>query len=322
MSNWRPDAKLVVGNDSSGKYPWKGKIDAVQILNLALRNEAAQQLSAGQAVDTSVPDVLVDYEFSAGPPFLSKNQVSSELIWIPRAPATLDTGTLALHGSSWLATKGAVSDLVANLQRTNQFTVRVLCTPEEGVGSEGRILSISQASGFSDLILRQEDTRLVFWFRNPLSVSHALLTWYLPGVFMAGQTRDILYSYDGSNLSLFIDGVRQPLTYRLSPGTTLARFVRGVKASELEGYNYIYYILVFCPAGALLGIAARNLTPLNPPAFLWLAIGLLIPPFLLEWILVSTSGRSFSFPYVGLSALLAVGGFLWINSDHRALLRR
>lgn len=315
LGNWRADTQLVVGNDGSGKFPWKGKIDVVQIWDLALGNEAAQRLSAGQAVDTGKPGVLVDYEFSAGPPFLNQKLVSSELVWIPRTPATSDPGARALDGGSWLATKGAVPDLIANLQKTNQFTVRVVCTPGEGVGSDGRILSISQASGFSDLTLRQEGVDLVFWFRNPLSVSHAILAWYFPRVFTAGRARDILYSYDGSNLSLSIDGIREPLTYRLGPGTALARFLRVVRPSELEGYNYIYYILVFCPAGAMLGIAARKLIPLNFSAGLWLATGFLIPAVLLERILVSTSGRSFSYDYIGLSGLLAVGGFLWINGD-------
>jgi hypothetical protein len=322
LSNWRADALLVLGNDGSGKYPWKGTIDAVQIWNVALRNEAARRLLAGQVVGTGNPEVLPDYEFLAGPALVSQKQISSELTWIPRAPATSNNGALVLDGTSWLSTKDAASDLVANVQKTNQFTLRVVCTPEEGIGSEGRIISISQASGFSDLTLRQEDTKLVFWFRNPLSVSHAILTWDLPSVFTAGHPRDILYSYDGSNLSLFVDGNQEPLTYRLGPGTALARFLRLVRPSELEGYNYIYYILVFCPAGALLGIAARNLTPLNFSARFWLAIGLFIPAILLEWILVLTSGRLFSFAYIGLSALLTVGGFLWINSGRPALLQR
>jgi hypothetical protein len=88
-----------------------------------------------------------------------------------------------------------------------------------------------------------------------------------------------------------------------------------VKPGELEGYNYIYYILVFCLPGAILGVAARNWLASRVVAWLWLACGFVIPAILLEWILVSTSGRSFSFEYLGLSVLLAAGSYLWINSD-------
>src|SRR5271170_2225121 len=51
LSNWRADALLVVGNDASGKFPWKGTVNAVQLWDLALRKEAAQQLFADQTVD-------------------------------------------------------------------------------------------------------------------------------------------------------------------------------------------------------------------------------------------------------------------------------
>jgi VanZ like family len=321
LSNWRADALLVVGNDASGKFPWKGTVNAVQLWDLALRSEVVQQLLSGPAVDTGNPGLLVDYDFSAGPPFRNQRQISSELAWTPRAPDNSGSGLLVLDGASWLTTNVAVPDLVANLQKTNQFTVRVVCTPAQVGGSEGRIISISQPSGFADLTLHQKDGNLVFWFRSPLSANHSILAWNFPGVFTVGQTRDILYTYNGSNLSLFIDGKEEPLTYRLGPGTALAKSARRVKSGELEGYSYIYYALIFCFPGAILGIAARNLDPPRVAAFLWLACGILIPGMLLEWILVSTSGRSFSVDYLGLSVLLAAASFLWINSDRWTLVR-
>jgi VanZ like family len=321
LRDWRSDALLVVGNDTSGKFPWKGTVNSVQIWDLALRSEVAQLLSAGHATDTADPGLLVDYDFSAGPPFRNQRQISSELAWSPSAPSTSASGLLLLDGTSWLTSRVAVPDLIANLEKTNQFTLRVLCAPAQGVGGDGRIISISQPSGFPDLTLRQEDSNLTFWFRNPLSATHSLLAWNLPGVFTAGRTRDILYSYDGSNLSLFIDGSQEPLTYRLGAATALAKSVRRIKSGELEGYNYIYYTLIFCFPGAILGIATRTLPAPRSAAFLRLACGILIPAILLEWLLVSTSGRSFSFDYLGLSVLIAAGGFLWINSDRRILVR-
>jgi hypothetical protein len=291
----------------------------VQIWDLALRSEVAQQLSAGLVADAANPGLLVDYDFSAGPPFRNQRQISSELAWFPGAPTTPASGLLVLDGASWLTSKVAVPDLTLNLEKTNQFTVRVLCSPAQGAEGDGRIVSISQPSGFSNLTLRQEDGYLVFWFRDPLSASHSILAWYFPGVFTDGRARDILYTYDGSNLSLFLDGKREPLTYRLGPGTALAKSVRLVKSAELEGYNYIYYILIFCLPGAILGIAARNVTPLKFAARVWLACWFLVPAFLLEWLLVSTSGRSFSFDYRGLSVLFAVGGYVWINLDRWTL---
>src|SRR5277367_2966908 len=317
LINWRTDALLVVGNDASGKSPWKGTVNAVQLWDLALREEVAKQISVGEAADTGNPGLLVDYDFSAGPPFRNQKQISSELAWVPGAPAVSGTGMLVLDGAAWLSTGVAVPDLIANLQKTNQFAIHVRCTPAQGAEGDGRIISVSQLSGFPNLALRQEGTTLVFWFRNPLSANHSILAWYFPGVFTPGRTRDILYSYDGSNLSLFLDGNKQPFTYRLGPGTGLTKLVRTVKSAELEGYNCIFYILVFGCAGALQGLAARNLAPLNYSARLWLGFGFVVPAIILEWVLVSTSGRSFAPDYLGLSVLLAIIGFLWINTDRQ-----
>jgi hypothetical protein len=321
LSNWRADAQLVVGNDASGRFPWKGTVNTVQIWDLALRKELVQQLSGGQVVDTANPGLLVDYDFSTGPPFRNQRQIASELAWAPRAPINRDSGLLTLDGASWLTTSVATSDLIAELQKTSQFTVRVLCTPAETDADDARIVSVSQPTGFVDFTLRQEGANLVFWFRNPLSASHAILAWYYPKVFAAGGTRDILYTYDGSNLSLFIDGKEETLTYRLGPGAALAKSVRRIQPGELEGYNYIYYALVFCLPGAIFGLAARNPPRATGATSLWLSSVFLIPALLLEWILVSTSGRPFSSLCLGLSLLLAVGSFLWINSDRGFLLK-
>ena len=188
LRDWRSDALLVVGNDASGKFPWKGTVNAVQIWDLALRGEVAQQVSAGQAADSGNPGLLADYDFSAGPPFRNQRQISSELAWNPTAPITSMSGLLSLDGTSWLTSQNChTGSAAASLEKTNQFSVRVLCTPAKGVGGEGRIISISQPSGFSDLAIRQEDGKLVFWFRNPLSANHSLLAWVIPGVFAAAS---------------------------------------------------------------------------------------------------------------------------------------
>jgi len=116
--------------------------------------------------------------------------------------------------------------------------------------------------------------------------------------------------------------VKQPPIYRLGPGTGLARLLRSVRPSELEGYNYIYLILVFFPSGILLGIAARLLNLRNPATSLLLAVGFLLPAVGLELILSAVSGRMLSSGYIVLSVCIAVAGSLWINADHGALVRK
>jgi hypothetical protein len=107
--------------------------------------------------------------------------------------------------------------------------------------------------------IRQEIAALVLWFRTPLSAQHSLLAWFIPNVFAVDKRRDILVSYDGSDLALFVDGKQDVDSYQLGPATSLARVFRTAKPRELDGYHDIYYTMVFFPGGILLGIGARNL---------------------------------------------------------------
>jgi len=238
------------------------------------------------------------------------------LTWTPSVPDIRDDGALNLNGKSWLATRQDVSNLIQAVQNANSFSIRVVCTPAEIEGSDGRIISISNHDGLANLSLWQRDASLVFWFRNSLSVGRDQLPLNIPDVFTQQRSRDILVSYDGSNLVAYIDGKRDPRRYEFTPGVPLAQIVRHIKVNELEGYTYIYYALVFIPAGVLLGVTTRR-TRWGVQEALSLAIALVLPCIILETILVRVSGRAFSFGNVFLSALLAIAGFAWINADRQ-----
>jgi FtsH-binding integral membrane protein len=86
----------------------------------------------------------------------------------------------------------------------------------------------------------------------------------------------------------------------------------------LEGYNDIYCVLVFFPAGIILGIAAGRRTQSNAMVILSLALYSVVPALLLESILARVSGRPFSISNFLFSVLLVIAGFLWIRSDEES----
>jgi glycopeptide antibiotics resistance protein len=319
LTNWVPDSQLLVGNDAAGRLDrsWKGEISRLQLWDRALPAGLAEKITSGEMVADATSNPLATYEFSNMPPFQDQGRFLPELMWTSSTPDLLHSHALYLDGKSWLTSQAPVARLVKDFQETKKFSVRVVCAPAEVKGSDGRIVSISQGQGLVNLAVRQEDANLVFWFRNPLSVRRALLAWSIPDIFVVHQNRDILFSYDGSNLSLYIDGKKNPRIYQLTPGTGLAQLFRRIKTSELEGYNYIYYALLFIPGGSLIGIAARRITMQNLNPALALVIGLLIPAIFFELMLIWISGRMFSFVNIVLSILLAISGSLWISADRR-----
>ena len=247
LSNWDPECFLVVGNNAQAEYPWRGKVFRVQLWDRALPEELAQEVTSGTEVGGTEDGMVGDMQFSGSSPLRDKRGLFPDLVWATSVPNDTDLNPLVLDGKNWLISKAPVSDFVRDVKKTNQFAVRVVCVLGAVGEGDKRIVSISNSSGMTNLTLRQEDANLVFWFRNRISVNRSLLAWYIPKVFDVVERRDILFSYDGSNLSLFVDGKKEPRSYQLGPGTALAQMFVRVIPAELDGYHYIYDALVFLP---------------------------------------------------------------------------
>jgi VanZ family protein len=316
LDDWSPQSHLyLAGEPQVGMSPaWKGTISQLKLWNLALTDDDARALTQGTMPDSARRGLLASYVFSSGARLQDEMGFLPDLTWTPAPPALAGVRGIELDGRSWLASREPVSIMVTAVQQTNQFSLLIACTPASFTAAQ-RIVSIAQPSGAVDLLLRQDDASLVFWFRNPLSIGHALLAWNIPNIFFAGQPRSILLSYNGSNLSLFVDGLRDFHVYTLGPGVRLAELVRRVKPAELEGYNYIYDVLIFFPAGAFLGIAITTIKSRKLVGYSSVAALFLLPPWIFDQILGQASHRSASFGTVVLCFILAVGGSLWINSD-------
>jgi glycopeptide antibiotics resistance protein len=315
LSNWEPGGLLVVGNEATGQSPWQGRVQRLQFADQTSPDAAAIDLTSGHSAQEPTFAWRADYDFSSPTPFQDSKQFLPSLSWIPAAPLSQNSNGVTLDGKSWLTSRVAVADLVDGIRKTNQFSLHIVCAPAQPHTGNGHIISISRSPWFSDLTLRQEESSLVFWFRSPLSIKRAILAWYVPNVFTDAQERDILFSYNGADLSLYIDGRKIKRPYRLGPGTALARLVHQVRPAELEGYNDIYYALVFFPVGIIFGLAKSRIRPSNVTILLAIAFGLVVPVFLLEFILVQVSGRPVSLSNLLLSFLLLIAGFLWIRSD-------
>jgi glycopeptide antibiotics resistance protein len=311
LSNWKPDAILILGNDASGRNPWRGQIQMLQIWDHALNN-------AANAAPDPLDVPIINYDFASLPDPVA--QVAPKLFWIPTTPDRAGGPGLDFDGKSWLSTNTNAGDMAESLRQTNQFTIHLVCSAVDLADAWGRIVYISDSSGVADVMIRQENTSLGFWFRTPLASKHTQLIWSFPGVFNDHRQRDILYSYDGSNLALRVDGQKQRLTFKLGPGSVLARIVRRVKPAELEGYSLIFYAMAFWVGGALLGFSApyRSSRP-NIAVLFFSLLAFCAAAMTLEFILRWVSGRVFSSGNVALSVALGIAGFLWsiVDNDFR-----
>jgi len=316
LTNWRANTHLVVGNDATGGAGgvWKGEVSELELWNRPLSPESAVALSSGATPRSDEPQPVAAFDLTSGPPFRDRMQSLPDLSWPPGIQGHGDPSGLGPHGGKPVALTTPASGLVAALQRTNQFAIHVVCKPAQAV-LFSQIISISGTPAPTNLTMWQEGTSLGFWFRSPVSVGHALLAWSVPKVFAPNQARNIVYSYNGSILTLYVDGRLAAPPYRLGPGAVLARAFRLIRPNELDGYHDIYYALVFFPVGIALGIAARAAWARG--LLVWLSFGfvVVVPGILFEFLLAALGGRGFSARSIALSAALSVMGGFWINAD-------
>jgi glycopeptide antibiotics resistance protein len=313
LGNWSPNCFLVFGNDATGRHTWRGKLARAEIWDRDVGKDLAGQLTRGKEPGPDANGALAKFDFSSVPP----NQDNAGL-FVPLSPEITaapqpNASEAPVNGTSSFSSAQPIANLIRRLQRTNQFSIRVVFQPADIINSDGRIVSISEPSGLSDLYLRQENASLVFWFRNRISVERPTLAWTISNLLAPNQTRDLLFSYDGSDLHLYVDGRSLEDRY-LGPGTAFAEKFRRVKQAELNGYKDIYYAIVFLPIGWLLGMAARKF-PWRRPLLIPFGLSLLLGPLILECVLSRISGRSFSVANLTLSVGMVLAGIFWINSD-------
>lgn len=300
VRDWRTDSLLVFGNDATGLHPWKGHLLRVEIWDRAIPDKLAAQLTSSTG-PAAADEPIVNLDFGNERPVASGNR--------PAAAATPQQAESLVMSAS-----PTLSDfLVRRVQQSNQFALRVVLAPPQ-TESSGRILALSQRSGFLDFYLNQLNDELVFWFRTPVTVHWHRLSWRIPHAMSTGQIHTALFSYDGATFSSYMDG-KEIESRSLGVQTALASYVRYLNENELKGYRDIFYAIIFFPAGALLGIGIARPLLHATDRLVIAAAGVLLPSVLFEWIVTRASRAPFSFVNVAFSATYVILGLLWMNAD-------
>jgi glycopeptide antibiotics resistance protein len=322
LLNWDDQCPLIVGNDFAGTQPWSGRMQLLQIWNRALSPRSSEQITSGSSVPGTDSDLLASYNFAAQAPFADQKNYLPVLASPAGSRNMGNQSGLELNRESWLTTGTPVGALTKKIKASNQFSVRIKCAPNATLTASGLLVSIARSADAVDLSLWQEGTSLGIWFRNPISVGNASLSWYIPGVFRTQAARDILVSYDGADAVVYVDGAKVPRDFQLGPGVGLAQKFSFIRTRGLPGYVIIYATILFLPAGMLLGLFAGKFLAVTGLEKFLLSVYFLAPPIALELLLTWYGGRAFvpaKMPAaITLYLFFTVAGFLLINADRRA----
>ena len=306
FSNWKPYGAMVLGNSGPGANPRQGQIQTLQIWNHPLNAKAMAAATASDPAPGLNGPPIVEYDSSR----------PMGIDWIAAKPAAGGSAQAANAGTSPLPLQTDGRNIIKALQQTSQFTMHVVCTGVEVPNDLWTIFFLGDGAGTVDLMVWQENGHLVSWLRTPLSAGRPQLTWFIPRVFNDHGPHDIWYSYDGGNLLLYLDGKKTRTEYVVGPGAGLARLIHRLKPGELGGYNYGFYALVFCVAGALLGLfAPTGDSRLKLRMVVLEAAAIALGALILELVLVRVTGRNISQGNLVLSVVLGLAALLWARSD-------
>ena len=325
LNNWDPNSYLIVGYDVKEGTRWPGAVSLIQLWDYAVPAEQAIGLTGNAASRERFNAEpyrrpLASYNFAQASPISSDTGFLPSLI--SRPITTLPIKAISSRrndASSVMMSETSVPVLSAAVKKSNQVAVLVDCAPSRGNDRDSAIFAVTNLSGESDFVLRQAGSSLAISFKNGLDSRKALLVWIVPDVFTPNVKHSVLFSYDGAEGFLHIDGKTVQKSYYLGPGAALVGAFIRIKTDELVAYSGLYDSLVFLPIGFLLGFALRIMPRGNLFYRLAICAGIFLPGILMEALLVGISGRPPSILQLSLSFALTFAGMLWMNLDSSAL---
>lgn len=295
LSNWDKAFPLLLGNERTGDRPWQGHISEIYITNRALLEaEVERAFSEKRSIALIGDSLLVSYQLRGIGNYHDKLGNLPDLVWRGEQ-RDVQHGKGALLGPNhWLETATPATYLTQRIIETSQFALGVtVATNDTTQTGPARIISLSGDTHHRNFTLGQEGSDLVFWFRTPLTgESGTKPQLIVPDIFSTTNPRNVVITYDGSILSLYVDEVRNCYTLELTPGTaTPFRYLFPLNAFNMIIYKGLYYAFVFVPLGILLVPVVKRMKRRLSIQIPLIIGSILFPSFILEGILVAVSGK-------------------------------
>lgn len=283
LNSWDPAYPLLVGNERSGDRPWQGVVSEIWIADRALQESGVQ-------VYFSDPDreVLFGSSLIASLDFPALANRAAQNGWTLHGnPRFIEHG-LHTAGDAWLEIDAASLPAASRIIETSAFTVGVDLAPS-AVEQWGpaRILSLSAGPYQRNFTIGQEGTDLVIRLRTGLSGENGRRPEYIvPGVFASSNPRQILITFDGRDLCVYLDGPHSAYAFASIPQVNFFWFFPPVGVARVRlnpqavfVYRLLYAGLLFLPTG-LISTAARRRALLNGVGANWITACALISTLL------------------------------------------
>jgi VanZ like protein len=293
LTNWDSGVTLNIGGSLSGDHAWNGRVARMEIADRAMPSRELESADATNLALFPRADVVAWYP-TAG----------------PDVPAAV------------------IPDLLARLRERSRFTLQMICTPAiDAPPNNGWILSLSHGAQDVDFVVAQQGYDLVFLLRTPMTdPADDEPQLIVPDIFRTSHPVNIAIRYNSAELSILRDGKILPYGMSLGPGAALLRHASlllrhpaPLRFYDGRGYAAFFLLLAFVPLGVVLAFAAFRPERGGSRGMRLLAASVLVPPVLLEGVLVLASGRSFHVVNCVAGASILLGSWLVFRLPQRAI---
>ena len=316
FSNWDNSFYLLIGNELTQDRPWQGYISEIYIVDRAIsETEVAQIYSKEKRYDSMGKSLIASYQLIGVENYHDRTENLPELIWRGK-PKDVHYGEGAYLGPNhWLETAAPAIKLTQRLMRTSQFTISVtLATGASTQTGPARIISLSKDTDNRNFTLAQKGSGLVFRIRTPLTgVNGSEPRLKVPKIFANRKLQTLTITYNGTDLLLYVDGVRNSHTLEFNPGTILFSHLFGLNSFNMICFKTFYYAIVFIPLGILMTLTAEIMRSRFVIKILIIFAGLLLTPLILENIMVSVSGRDLKLENLLISILFMASPYVFLK---------
>jgi len=295
LSNWNKTFPLLLGNELTEDRPWEGYISKVYITDRALSNDELEDaFSETFPADSINGSLLASYQFSDKRDFNDKTGRFPSLIWMGKPGDVQEGKGIFLGPHHWLKSTSHAEYLTQRIIETSQFSLGVTVATDKTMQTgPARIVSLSADPRHRNFTLGQEESNLIFRLRTPLTGDNGTPDMIVRDLFTSPDRRNIIISYNGSVLKVYVDGIKTFHKFELSPGAVAFSYLYAINnlypinISLLSVYKIIWYAIIFIPLGILVSLINKIM---NKHIILISGV-ILLPSFILEGILVSVSGR-------------------------------
>ncbi len=299
LSNWNFNYPLIIGNEYTGDRPWQGYVSKIYIADKAISpNEVIQGFVNPDSFSNLGDSLLANYQLQGKCCYQENFSKTPKLMWQGQPSNRQDDKGVFVNSSQWLQTVNPVTYLSKSISKKSEFTLSttVATANTEQIGP-ARIISISGSSLRRNLTLSQQGNDLDFRLRTPLTGENGSdLKLLIPNIFVDNKPHQIIITYSRATIQVYIDKLQNYYSFNLLDLIP-------------KNQKIVYYALTFIPFGvslAILTLASRSLISSR----LLVATGILLPSLILEFILVSDSGKSLSLKNLLLGILFTAGTML------------